>query len=89
LQGQQPLNTLIDFDLHFVDGVFLSENRFREMLLGIEHGVDGLVDGALNEAAHPEEALLQLFEIVFEMAFHSSSIPRKTGEQPPIIQNGR
>ena len=33
------------------------------------------MDGALGEAAHPQQPLLQFFEIVFEMAFHGSSVP--------------
>jgi hypothetical protein len=43
--------------LHFVYGVFFGENDFGEMFFGVQDGVDGLVDRALSEAAHPEEAL--------------------------------
>jgi hypothetical protein len=32
--------------------------------------VDGLVDGALGERAHPEEAFFDDVEIFFEVAFH-------------------
>ena len=72
LEGEQALDALVNFDLHFVDGVFFVEDGFGEVLFGVQHGVHGLVDGALGEAAHPEQALLQFFEIVFEMAFHGS-----------------
>jgi hypothetical protein len=43
--------------LHFVDGVFFGEDDFGEMLFCVQDGVDGLVDGALGKASHPEEAL--------------------------------
>ena len=71
LQREQALDALVDLDLHFVDGVFFVEHGFGEVLFGVEHGMDGLMDGALGEAAHPEQPLLQFFEIMFEMAFHS------------------
>jgi hypothetical protein len=74
LRGEQALDALINFNLHFVDGVFLRENRFGEMLFGIEDGVHGLVDGAFGKASHPEEALFQFFEIMIKMSFHISSI---------------
>jgi len=32
--------------------------------------VNGLVNGALREAAHPEQALFHLVQIFFEVAFH-------------------
>ncbi len=38
------------------------------------HGLDGLMDGALGEAAHPKQAFLQFVQIVFEMAFHRCSL---------------
>ena len=74
LSGEQALDALVNFDLHFVDGVFFGEDDFGEMFFGIQNGVHGLMDGALGEAAHPEQSLLQFFEIVFEMSFHGSSI---------------
>jgi hypothetical protein len=57
LGGQQALHALVNFDLHFVDGVFFGEDDFGEMFFGIEDGVHSLMDGALGETAHPEEAL--------------------------------
>ena len=45
------------------------------LLIGIQHSVHGLVDGALGEAAHPQQALLQFFEIMFPMAFHGYLYP--------------
>ena len=75
LQSEQALDALVDLDLHFVDGVFFGEHGFGEVLFGIQHGVHRLMDGALGEAAHPQQPLLQFFQIVFEMAFHGSSVP--------------
>ena len=57
LEGQQARDAVVHFDLQFVDGVFLGEHGFRQRLIGLEHGVDGLMDGALREAAHPEQTL--------------------------------
>jgi hypothetical protein len=57
LGGEEALDTLVNFDLHFVDGVFFGEDDFGEMFFRVQDGVDGLVDGTLGEAAHPEEAL--------------------------------
>ena len=80
--GEQALDALVDFDLHFVDIVFLGEHGCGEMLIGIEHGVNGLVNSALDKAAHPEQALLQFFEIAFEMAFHGSSFVTDAANRP-------
>jgi hypothetical protein len=39
--------------------------------------VNGLVDGAFREAAHPEQALFHFVQVFFEVAFHGSfpSVP--------------
>jgi hypothetical protein len=73
IEGKQALDAFVYFDLDLVDGVFLGEHGLGEVFFGVENGVDGLMDGALGEASHPEQALLQFIEIVFEMAFHGSS----------------
>jgi hypothetical protein len=57
LRGEEALDALVNFNLHFVDGVFFGEDDFGEMFFGVQDGVDGLMNGALGEAAHPEEAL--------------------------------
>ena len=57
LKCEGALNALVDFNLHFIDGIFFSEDTFGEALVGIENGVDGLMDGAFGKAAHPEKAL--------------------------------
>jgi hypothetical protein len=57
LGGQEALDALVNFDLHFVDSVFFGEDDFGEMFFGVQDGVDGLMDSALGEATHPEEAL--------------------------------
>jgi hypothetical protein len=61
---------VVDFDLEFIDGVFFVENTFGQLLVGVEDGVDGLVDGPLGEAAHPEQALFEFVQVFFEVAFH-------------------
>jgi len=75
LKGQGALDALVNFDLHFIDGVFLGENVLSKALVGVEKGVDGLMDGAFGKTPHPEEALLEFVEIVFEMAFHEFRFP--------------
>jgi hypothetical protein len=70
LQGELALDALIDLDLHFVDGIFFVEHSFRNTFVRIKYGMNGLMDGTFGEAAHPKQALLQFFEIVFPVAFH-------------------
>ena len=70
VQGQELDHAVVDFELKFVDGVFFVEDALGELLVGVEDGVNGLVDGAFGEAAHPEQALFQFVQIFFEMAFH-------------------
>ena len=57
LSGEEALDALVNFNLHFVDGVFFGEDDFGQVFFGVQDGVDGLMDGALGEAAHPEETL--------------------------------
>ena len=78
------LHALVDLDLHFVDAsiFFTGEHGFGEAFIGVEHGVDGLMNGTLGQAAHPQQTLLQFFEIMFPMAFHSSSIPLQRNNYP-------
>jgi hypothetical protein len=70
LQGEQALDALVNFNLHLVDGVFFVEDGFGHALVGVQNGVDGLMDGAFGEAAHPQQALLEFFEILLPVAFH-------------------
>jgi hypothetical protein len=76
LQREQALDALVDFDLHLVDGVLFGEDGFGESLVGFEQRLNGLMDGALGEAAHPEEALLELLHVVFPVTFHVISLLR-------------
>ena len=71
LQGQQLHHAIVNFNLQFVDGVLFLEHRLRELFIRVQHGVDGLVHGALGQAAHPEQPLLQFFQITLKMTFHS------------------
>src|SRR5580658_7882897 len=78
LQCEQALDALVNFDLHFVDRVFLREHGFREVFFGVQDGMDCLMDRALGEASHPQQPLLQFFEIAVEMSFHGSSVSTAT-----------
>ena len=87
LEREEALDAFVNFNLHFIDGVFFVEDGFGEGFFGVEDGVDGLMDGALGEAAHPEKALLQFFEIVFKMAFHGSdSFRRRRAVRPQAMR---
>ena len=46
------------------------QGAFRQRLVRLQHGVHRLMHGALGEAAHPEQTLLQDVHIFFEVAFH-------------------
>jgi hypothetical protein len=60
MEGEELNDAVVEFNLELVDGVFFVEDTLGELLVGVQDGVDGLVDGALGEAAHPEEALFEL-----------------------------
>jgi hypothetical protein len=70
VESEKLNDAVVDFQLEFIDGVFFLEDAAGERLVGFENGVDGLVNGAFGEAAHPEQALFQFVEIFFKMAFH-------------------
>jgi hypothetical protein len=71
LVKREELNdAVIDFDLQLVDGVLFVQDALGQLLVGIQHGVDGLMDGAFGEAAHPKQPLFKLVQIFFEVAFH-------------------
>jgi hypothetical protein len=71
LMEREELNdAVVNFELQFVDGVFFIEDALGKLLVGFEDGVNGLMNGALGEAAHPQEAFFQLVQISFEVAFH-------------------
>jgi hypothetical protein len=70
MESEELNDAVVEFELKFVNGIFFIKHTLGELLIGFEHSVDGLMDGALAEAAHPEQALLQFVEIFFEVAFH-------------------
>jgi hypothetical protein len=70
VQGEKLNDAVVDFHLELVDGVFFVEDALGELLIGVQDGVNGLVHGAFGEAAHPKQALFQLVQIFFEVAFH-------------------
>ena len=78
VQCQKLNDAIVDFQLEFVDSVFFLEDALGELFIGFQNGVNGLVDSALREAAHPEEALFHLVQVFFEMAFHEPLPSRLT-----------
>jgi len=56
VQGEKLHDAIVDFHLELVDGVFFFEDALGELFIGFQDSVNGLVNGALREAAHPEEA---------------------------------
>jgi hypothetical protein len=63
-------DAVVDFELELVDLVFFVEDALGELFVGVENAVDGLVDGALGERAHPEEPFFDDVDVFFEMSFH-------------------
>jgi hypothetical protein len=71
LMEREDLNdAVVDFELKLVDLIFFVEDALGELFVGIENAVNGLMDGALGERAHPEESFFDDVEIFFEVAFH-------------------
>jgi hypothetical protein len=70
VQSEKLNDAIVNFHLELVDGVFFLEDAVGELFIGFQNGVNGLMDGALREAAHPEEALFHLVQVFFEVAFH-------------------
>jgi hypothetical protein len=70
VESEELHDAVVDFELQFVDGGFLFEDAASQGFVGIQDGVDGLMDGAFGEAAHPEQALFYVVEIFFKMPFH-------------------
>jgi hypothetical protein len=74
--------------MEFDDRVFFREDTIGELFVRFQHGVNSLVNGALGEAAHPEQALFQLVYVSFEVAFHSilsSKSSRSCLAPPPAL----
>src|SRR5579864_3547443 len=74
LQCDELHDAIVNFDLHFIDGFFFLENARSESFVLLKHGLHGLMNSALRETGHPEQAFLQFIEIVFEVAFHQYSL---------------
>ncbi len=70
VQREKLNNAIVNFHLELVDGVFFLKDALGELFIGFQNGVNGLVNGALREAAHPEQALFHFVQIFFEVAFH-------------------
>ncbi len=56
MEREELDDAVVDFELELVDLVFFVEHALGELFVGVENAVDGLVDGALGERAHPEQA---------------------------------
>jgi hypothetical protein len=70
MEREELDDAVVDFELELVDLVFFVEDALGELFVGVENTVDGLVDGALGERAHPEKAFFDDVEVFFEVAFH-------------------
>ena len=70
MEREKLNDAVVNFELKLVDGVFFIENALGELLIRLQDGLDGLMDGALGETAHPQKAFFQLVQIFFEVAFH-------------------
>jgi hypothetical protein len=70
MEREELDDAIVDFELKLVDLIFFVKDALGELFVGVEDGVDGLVDGALGERAHPEEPFFDDVEIFFEVAFH-------------------
>jgi hypothetical protein len=76
VQGEELNDAIVDFDLQLVDGVFFVKDTLGEGFIGFEHGVNGLMNGALGEAAHPEQPLVSaLFRRILTFAFRIPPAP--------------
>ncbi len=88
VQGKKLNHAIVNFHLELVDGVFFREDAVGKLFVGFQNGVNRLVNGALGEAAHPEQALFQLVDVFFEVAFHSllsSKSSRSCLAPPPVL----
>src|SRR5438445_6502711 len=81
VQGEKLDDAVVNFHLKLVDGVFFLEDALGELLVGFQNGVNGLVNGALRETAHPKQALFQLVQVFFEVAFHGPFFPYPTPQR--------
>src|SRR5438445_2413794 len=70
VQREKLNDAVVDFDLELVDGVFFLEDTLGKLFIGFQNSVNGLVNGAFGEAAHPEQALFHFVQVFFEVAFH-------------------
>jgi hypothetical protein len=70
MQGEKLNDAIVNFELKFVDCAFFFEYALGELLIGVQHGVHGLMHGALGEAAHPQKTLFQFVQITFKVTFH-------------------
>jgi hypothetical protein len=70
MEREELDDAVVDFELELVDLIFFVEDALGELFVGVENGVDRLVDGALGERAHPEESFFDDVEVFFEVAFH-------------------
>jgi hypothetical protein len=80
VEGEKLDDAVVNFHLKLVDGVFFLKDAVGEGFIGFQNGVNGLMNGAFGEAAHPEQALFHFVQVFFKVAFHESflSVPSGT-----------
>ena len=71
MESEELNDAIVKFELKLVDGVLFIEDTLGELFIGIKDGVNRLMNGALGEAAHPEKALFELVQVLFEVSFHN------------------
>jgi hypothetical protein len=92
MESEKLEDPVVDFELEFIDGVFFIDDALGELFVGFQHGVNGLMDGALGETAHPQEAFFQFVQVFFEVAFHElypfSSLQLRSGKSRFLASHG-
>src|SRR5437588_5885657 len=70
MERKQLHDPVVDFHLQLIDGRLFVKYGLGQGGVAIEHGVDGLMDGAFGQAAHPEEPFLYAIQLDLKMSFH-------------------
>jgi hypothetical protein len=78
MQREQLNHAVINLQLEFVNRALFFENAIGELFVGLQHGMDGLMNSALGETAHPEQAFLQFVKVSFEVAFHGAFLSARS-----------
>src|SRR5512143_2111341 len=68
--GDEPDALLLDLHVEIVSDGITVDNLDSEVPVTLDQGPDGFLDGILNEPAHLEYPLLELFEVLFFLPGH-------------------